>query len=159
MRAVITTRRGAIELELFDAKTPKTVQNFVQLARKGFYNGLRFHRVIPNFMIQGGCPRGDGTGDAGKRTECEIVPGLQHGKGVISMAHAGTCRHDPATGARTRGSCSNGSQFFITHVATPHLDGVHTVFGKVVKGQEVVDAVRQGDVMVSVEVLEQSGQA
>lgn len=152
VRAVIATARGRIELELFEKETPNTVRNFVELARKGFYDGLKFHRVIANFMIQGGCPRGDGTGDAGKRTECEIVPGLKHAKGAISMAHAGTCRHDASTGARTRGTCSNGSQFFITHVATPHLDGVHTVFGRVVEGQEVVDAVRQGDVIESVKV-------
>jgi peptidyl-prolyl cis-trans isomerase B (cyclophilin B) len=154
VKAVISTARGRIELELFDDKTPNTVKNFAALARKGFYNGLKFHRVIANFMIQAGCPRGDGTGDAGSRSDCEIVPGVKHAKGAISMAHAGTCKHDPASGVKTRGSCSNGSQFFITHVATPHLDGVHTVFGKVVTGQEVVDATRQGDVMASVEIVE-----
>ena len=153
MKAVITTDRGQIELELFDKKTPKTVNNFISLVRKGFYNGLKFHRVIKNFMVQTGCPKGDGTGDAGTRSDCEIVPGLKHAKGVLSMAHAGTCKHDPVSGVKIKGSCSNGSQFFITHTPTPHLDGVHTVFGKVLTGQEIVDAIKQGEVIESVEIV------
>ena len=148
----IKTNRGEIKLELFADKTPVTVQKFEALAKKGFYNGLKFHRVIANFMIQTGCPKGIGTGDAGYKFDCEIVPALKHAKGVISMAHAGTCRHDKATGKKIQGDCSNGSQFFITHVPTAHLDGVHTVFGKVTSGQDVVDAVKQGDVMEAVTV-------
>jgi peptidyl-prolyl cis-trans isomerase B (cyclophilin B) len=151
---VIRTARGEIHLELFDDKTPVTVEKFATLARKGFYNGLKFHRVIKDFMIQGGCPKGTGTGDAGYKFDCEIVPGLKHARGVISMAHAGTCKHEKFSGVRQSGTCSNGSQFFITHTATPHLDGIHTVFGRVTKGQEVVDTIRQGDAMEKVEVLD-----
>lgn len=150
--AIIRTARGEIHLELFADKTPTAVEKFKELVEKGFYNGLKFHRVIKNFMIQGGCPKGTGTGDAGYRFDCEIVPGLKHSRGAMSMAHAGSCKHDPHSGVKIKGSCSNGSQFFITHTATPHLDGVHTVFGRVTKGQDVVDSVRQGDVMESVEL-------
>jgi len=137
--ATISTEKGDIRLELYDDKTPKTVANFEKLAGDGFYNGLKFHRVIPDFMIQGGCPKGDGTGDPGYRFDDEIVADLKHdGPGILSMANAG-----PNT---------NGSQFFITHVATPHLDGKHTVFGRVIEGQEVVDRIQQGDEMREVRV-------
>jgi peptidyl-prolyl cis-trans isomerase B (cyclophilin B) len=133
------TSRGTIKLQLYDDKAPKTVANFEKLANKGFYNKLTFHRVIPDFMIQTGCPRGDGTGGPGYKFEDEFHPDLKHsGPGVLSMANAG-----PNT---------NGSQFFITHVPTPWLDGKHSVFGKVLSGQDVVDAVQQGDVIESVTI-------
>ncbi len=119
---------GDIRIELFRDRAPKTVENFVNLVRKGFYNGLTFHRVIPGFMIQGGCPRGDGTGGPGYTIRDEIHPELRHdGPGVLSMANAG-----PNTG---------GSQFFITLARTPWLDGKHAVFGKVRSGQEVVEKI------------------
>ena len=137
--ATIETPRGTIKLELFADKTPKTVANFEKLANEGFYNGLKFHRVIADFMIQGGCPQGTGTGGPGYQFEDEFHPDLKHsGPGTLSMANAG-----PNT---------NGSQFFITHVACPWLDGKHTVFGKVIEGQDVVDAIRQGDKMTKVTV-------
>lgn len=130
--ASILTARGAITLNLHAEQTPITVANFVNLARRGFYNGLSFHRVIENFMIQGGCPQGSGTGGPGYRFNDEIVASLRHSKaGILSMANAG-----PGT---------NGSQFFITHGATNWLDGKHTVFGEVTSGQDVVNAVRQGE--------------
>jgi len=130
--AVISTPRGDIKLELFDEITPKTCANFEKLAKKGFYNGLTFHRVIANFMIQGGCPRGDGTGGPGYHFEDELHPDLKHNKpGTLSMANAG-----PDT---------NGSQFFITHVPCPWLDGKHTVFGQVIEGQDVVDSIEEED--------------
>jgi len=130
--AVISTTYGDIQLELFDDKTPKTCANFEKLANEGFYDGLFFHRVIPDFMIQGGCPLGTGTGGPGYQFEDEFHPGLEHDSpGILSMANAG-----PNT---------NGSQFFITHVPCPWLDGKHTVFGKVIEGQEIVDRVQQGD--------------
>src|SRR6056297_181387 len=122
--ATITTNRGAIRLELFEEKTPKTVANFVKLASDGFYDGLKFHRVIPDFMIQTGCPKGTGTGGPGYTFEDEFHADLKHdGPGVLSMANAG-----PNT---------NGSQFYITHVKTDWLDGKHSVFGKVLEGQDV----------------------
>lgn len=136
LNAVIDTDRGAIELELFADKAPLTVANFVNLARRGFYDGLKFHRVIGDFMIQGGCPEGNGSGGPGYRFEDETDNGVKHDRGVISMANAG-----PDT---------NGSQFFITHVKTAWLDGKHTVFGKVLKGQDVVDAIKQGEVIKSI---------
>jgi len=137
--AAIETNKGTIELELYDDKVPKTVGNFEKLALDGFYDGLKFHRVIDDFMVQTGCPRGDGTGGPGYQFEDEFHPDLKHdGPGVLSMANAG-----PNT---------NGSQFFITHVATPHLDGVHSVFGRVTAGQDVVDKIQQGDVMEKVTV-------
>jgi peptidyl-prolyl cis-trans isomerase B (cyclophilin B) len=140
--ATIETSRGAIKLQLFADKTPKTVKNFEDLAAKGFYNGLKFHRVIPDFMVQTGCPKGTGTGDAGYKFADEFHPDLRHsGPGILSMANAG-----PNT---------NGSQFFITHVATPWLDGKHSVFGKVLVGQDVVNAIKQGDVMKTVTVTEE----
>jgi peptidyl-prolyl cis-trans isomerase B (cyclophilin B) len=139
--ATIETDRGEIELELHPQHAPKTVNNFVFLAREGFYNSVAFHRVIGDFMIQGGDPTGTGRGGPGYRfeDECKGNP-LKHETGVISMANAG-----PNT---------NGSQFFITHSPQSHLDGRHTVFGKVTSGQEVVNAVRQGDVMNKVTIRE-----
>ena len=140
--ATIKTTRGTIKVKLFADKTPKTVANFVTLANKGFYNGLKFHRVIADFMIQTGCPEGTGRGGPGYKFKDEFHPELKHdGPGVLSMANAG-----PNT---------NGSQFFITHVACPHLDGKHSVFGRVVEGQDVVNAIRQGDKMESVTISEE----
>jgi peptidyl-prolyl cis-trans isomerase B (cyclophilin B) len=139
--ATIETDRGDIELELYPEHAPKTVNNFVFLARGGFYDGVTFHRVIPNFVIQGGDPTGTGTGGPGYKFGDEVRGNpLKHEIGVISMANAG-----PNT---------NGSQFFITHSPQPHLNGRHTVFGKVVKGQDVVNAIRQGDAMKRVTVRE-----
>ncbi len=137
--ATIVTNKGTIRLKLHPEKTPKTVANFEKLAGDGFYDGLIFHRVIPDFMIQTGCPQGNGTGGPGYSFEDEFHGELKHdGPGVLSMANSG-----PNT---------NGSQFFITHVATPWLDGKHSVFGRVMDGQEVVDAIQQGDVMQKVTV-------
>ncbi|KGE51085.1 peptidylprolyl isomerase [Xanthomonas axonopodis pv. vasculorum] len=129
--ATFDTSRGSIVVELYPDKAPLTVANFVNLAKRGFYNGLSFHRVIADFMIQGGCPEGSGRGGPGYRFEDETNNGVGHERGVLSMANAG-----PNT---------NGSQFFITHTATPWLDGKHTVFGKVTQGLDVVDSVAQGD--------------
>jgi peptidyl-prolyl cis-trans isomerase B (cyclophilin B) len=136
--ATFDTSRGPIRVELAADKAPLTVANFVNLAKRGFYDGLSFHRVIADFMIQGGCPQGTGTGGPGYKFEDEANNGLGHQRGVLSMANAG-----PNT---------NGSQFFITHVATPWLDGKHTVFGKVIEGLDVVDAVKQGDAINSVKI-------
>jgi peptidyl-prolyl cis-trans isomerase B (cyclophilin B) len=139
--AVLKTSKGNIKLHLFADKTPITVANFVNLARRGYYDDLTFHRVIPNFMIQGGCPHGTGTGGPGYRFEDECTPALKHdAPGKLSMANAG---HG-----------TNGSQFFITHVETPWLDGRHTVFGAVVDAddQTVVDAIEVGDTIVSIEL-------
>jgi peptidyl-prolyl cis-trans isomerase B (cyclophilin B) len=138
-KAVIETDKGNIELVLFDKEAPNTVKNFEKLASAGFYNGLKFHRVIPNFVIQGGCPRGDGTGGPGYTIKCEINP-QKHGAGALSMAHAG--------------KDTGGSQFFITHSPQPHLDGKHTVFGKVEKGMDVVNKIKAGDVMRKVRVFD-----
>jgi peptidyl-prolyl cis-trans isomerase B (cyclophilin B) len=132
------TDRGTIRVELAADKAPLTVANFVNLAQRGFYDGLKFHRVINDFMVQGGCPLGTGTGGPGYRFEDEANNGLRHDRGVLSMANAG-----PNT---------NGSQFFITHVATPWLDGKHTVFGKVIEGLDVVDAIKQGDMIKSLKI-------
>ena len=141
--ATIETNRGNIRLELYDDKAPKTVTNFETLAKKGFYNGLKFHRVIPDFMIQTGCPEGTGRGGPGYTFKDEFHADLKHdGPGVLSMANAGPN--------------SNGSQFFITHVATPWLDGKHSVFGRVVEGQDVVNAIKQGDVMQQVTVADET---
>jgi peptidyl-prolyl cis-trans isomerase B (cyclophilin B) len=141
--ATITTDRGDIRLELYADKAPKTVANFEKLAGEGFYDGLKFHRVVADFMIQGGCPKGTGTGGPGYTFEDEFHPDLKHdGPGVLSMANSG-----PNT---------NGSQFFITHVATPWLDGKHSVFGHVIEGtQKVVNAIRQGDRMDKVTVTDE----
>ena len=133
LTATFNTSRGPIQVELYPDKAPLTVANFVNLAKRGFYDGLNFHRVIPDFMIQGGCPEGSGRGGPGYRFEDETNNGVRHERGVLSMANAG-----PNT---------NGSQFFITHLPTPHLDGRHTVFGKVLEGQDVVDTVKQGDLI------------
>jgi peptidyl-prolyl cis-trans isomerase B (cyclophilin B) len=137
--ATIETSKGNIRLELHEDRAPKTVANFEKLAGEGFYNGLFFHRVIPNFMIQTGCPQGSGTGGPGYQFEDEFDNSLRHDRaGILSMANAG-----PNT---------NGSQFFITHGPTPHLDGKHSVFGVVLDGQDVVDAIEQGDTMEKVSV-------
>jgi peptidyl-prolyl cis-trans isomerase B (cyclophilin B) len=139
--AEIETNKGVIELELFPNHAPKTVNNFVFLAREGFYDGISFHRVISNFMIQGGDPTGSGAGGPGYSFEDEVADNpLTHERGVISMANAG-----PNT---------NGSQFFITHSPQPHLNGKHTVFGKVVSDQNVVDSIQQGDKMEQVKISE-----
>ncbi len=138
LNAIFETPRGPINVELYPDKAPLTVANFVNLAKRGFYNGLSFHRVIPDFMVQGGCPQGSGTGGPGYKFEDEANNGVRHERGVLSMANAG-----PNT---------NGSQFFITHVATPWLDGKHTVFGKVTSGLEAVDAVKGGDEITSVKI-------
>ena len=138
-KAVIETEKGSIEIELFPGHAPKTVNNFVFLARDGFYDGVVFHRVIADFMVQGGDPTGSGRGGPGYRFEDEFEGNpLRHERGMISMANAG-----PGT---------NGSQFFITHGPQPHLDGRHTVFGKVSKGLDVVDAIQQGDSMIKVTI-------
>jgi peptidyl-prolyl cis-trans isomerase B (cyclophilin B) len=151
-QAVMETTKGTITIELFDQEAPKTVANFEKLANSGFYNGIKFHRVIANFMIQGGDPTGTGGGGPGYTAECEIHPSRNHGKGALSMAHTGQCQHDKATGKKLGGRCTNGSQFFITHGPTPHLDGVHTVFGQVTSGQDVVDKIQKGDSMTKVTV-------
>lgn len=141
IRIIVKTDKGDIEGVLYPAKAPVTVANFLNLAKRGYYNGLNFHRVIPDFMIQGGCPQGTGSGGPGYRFEDECRPDLKHDKpGIFSMANAG-----PGT---------NGSQFFITHGPTPWLDGKHTVFGHVTKGQDIVDAVAQGDKIKSIEILD-----
>ena len=149
--AKFNTSKGAITVKLTHDKTPGTVGNLVALAEGNlenkvkpqgtpYYDGLKFHRVIPDFMIQGGCPLGTGTGDGGYKFDDEFHPDLTHnGPGVLSMANAG-----PGT---------NGTQFFITHVATPWLDNKHTVFGHVVEGQEVVDAIAQGDALDTLEII------
>ena len=141
LTATIQTSKGPIHLRLTPEQTPITVASFVNLAQRGYYDGKTFHRVIPDFMIQGGCPRGTGTGGPGYTFEDEIVPGLKHDKpGVLSMANAG-----PRT---------NGSQFFITHVPTPWLDGKHTVFGAVVgpEDQKVVDSIKGEDTIESIRI-------
>ena len=140
--AVFDTNKGTIRIELHDDKVPKTVANFEKLAGDGFYDGLKFHRVIPDFMVQGGCPLGTGTGDPGYKFEDEFHAELSHdGPGVLSMANSG-----PNT---------NGSQFFITHIACPWLDRKHSVFGHVLEGQDVVNAIAQGDTMTKVAVVEE----
>jgi peptidyl-prolyl cis-trans isomerase B (cyclophilin B) len=141
-KATLDTTQGDIVLELYPNYAPKTVNNFVFLARQGFYDGVTFHRVISDFMIQGGDPTGTGRGGPGYKFEDETRGNpLKHTTGVISMANAG-----PNT---------NGSQFFITHSPQPHLDGKHTVFGKVTEGQDVVDAIKQGDQINAITIEEQ----
>ncbi len=137
-KAKITTQKGEIVINFFDDDAPNTVKNFVDLIEKKFYDGLNFHRVIPNFVIQGGCPQGDGTGGPGYQIDCEINDNL-HLAGSLSMAHAG--------------KDTGGSQFFVCHSPQPHLDGVHTVFG-ITEDMEVVNAIEAGDKMVSVEIIE-----
>jgi peptidyl-prolyl cis-trans isomerase B (cyclophilin B) len=136
-KAIIKTNKGDINIDFFDNDAPGTVANFVKLAESGFYNGLSFHRVISNFMIQGGCPRGDGTGGPGYSIKCEINSN-KHLAGSLSMAH--------------RGKNTGGSQFFICHSSQPHLDGVHTVFGRT-QDMPVVNAIRTGDKMNEVVIV------
>jgi peptidyl-prolyl cis-trans isomerase B (cyclophilin B) len=141
-RISMKTAKGEMVIELFQDAAPNTVKNFLDLTNKGYYNGLNFHRVIPNFMIQGGCPNGSGTGGPGYKINCEINPN-KHQRGSLSMAHAG-----PNTG---------GSQFFICHSPQPHLDGVHTVFGKVIEGVDVVDKIQKEDKIEEVKQLSVAG--
>jgi peptidyl-prolyl cis-trans isomerase B (cyclophilin B) len=141
--AKISTEKGDMQVEFYDQGAPGTVANFIKLAKSGFYDGLTFDRVIPDFVIQGGCPKGTGAGGPGYTIPCELDGGNQyHDRGVLSMAHAG----------RNTG----GSQFFICHSRknTSHLDHQHTCFGKVVEGLEVIDAIRQGDKILKIEVSE-----
>jgi len=143
-KAEIHTSKGVMNVEFYDNDAPKTVENFVKLAKDGFYDGLNFHRVIPDFVIQGGCPDGNGAGGPGYSIDCELNGDNQyHDKGVLSMAHAG----------RNTG----GSQFFVCHSRnnTSHLDRNHTCFGKVVEGVEVIDNIRQGDEIVKIVVTEE----
>ena len=143
IQAVIKTSKGDISLDLYGTKTPITVANFATLAKKGYYDGLSFHRVIEEFMIQGGCPFGTGTGSPGYQFQDEFRPELLHDDmGILSMANSG-----PA---------SNGSQFFITHIPTPWLDGKHTVFGKIKSDADldVVNSIEKGDTILSVEITE-----
>ena len=140
LTATFATSKGPVQVTLYPDQAPLTVANFVNLAQRGYYDGLKFHRVIPDFMVQGGCPKGTGTGGPGYKFEDEVNTGLRHEKGVLSMANAG-----PGT---------NGSQFFITHIATSWLDGKHTVFGKVVgdEDQKVVDAIKGNDTIERVTI-------
>ena len=141
-KAIIETEKGNIVLELFEKDAPKTVENFEKLINKGFYDGLTFHRVLPNFVIQGGCPKGNGTGGPGYSIKCETKGNpRKHGKGALSMAHAG--------------KDTGGSQFFITHSPQPHLDGIHTVFGQVIEGMDVVNKIKPKDVMKKVTIVEE----
>ena len=142
-KAIIHTDKGDMIIEFYHADAPNTVANFIKLAESGYYNGLTFHRVIPDFVIQGGCPNGTGAGGPGYKIDCELTGGNQyHDRGVLSMAHAG----------RNTG----GSQFFICHSRnnTAHLDRNHTCFGKVVEGVDVIDQIQMGDKMTSVEIVE-----
>lgn len=142
--ALISTEKGDMKAELYEKETPITVENFCSLAEKRFYDGLTFHRVIPDFVVQGGCPFGDGTGGPGYTIPCETSAERQcHDRGVLSMAH--------------RGRNTGGSQFFICHnrMNTQHLDGVHTAFGKVVEGLDVLDDLRQGDLILSIQIVEE----
>jgi cyclophilin family peptidyl-prolyl cis-trans isomerase len=132
--AILETTKGTIKFELYETEAPITTKNFIDLTQKGFYNGLTFHRVIRSFMIQGGCPKGDGTGGPGYSIRDEFHPKLRHTKGAVSMANAG-----PNTG---------GSQFFITEAPQPHLDGKHSVFGQVTEGQNVVESIKKGDKII-----------
>jgi peptidyl-prolyl cis-trans isomerase B (cyclophilin B) len=142
-KATIKTAKGDMVVEFFDADAPNTVANFRTLASKGFYNGLTFHRVIPDFVIQGGCPKGTGSGGPGYHIACETSGGNQrHDRGVLSMAHAG--------------KDTGGSQFFVCHCreGTAHLDRMHTCFGKVVQGLEVIDKIKAGDKILTVELAD-----
>jgi peptidyl-prolyl cis-trans isomerase B (cyclophilin B) len=136
-RAIIETDKGTINIQFFDADAPNTVKNFVDLSEKGFYDGLNFHRVIPNFMVQGGCPQGTGTGGPGYKINCEINHN-KHEAGSLAMAHAG--------------KNTGGSQFFICHSPQRHLDGVHTVFGKT-EDMAVVNAIKGGDKIQSIKIV------
>ena len=142
-KGIIHTEKGDMFVEFYDKETPGTVANFVKLAKSGFYDGLTFHRVIPGFVIQGGCPLGNGTGGPGYTIKCETSGGKQyHDRGVLSMAH--------------RGKDTGGSQFFIccNRENTAHLDRVHTCFGRVVKGLDVIDKIRQGDKIIKIDIIE-----
>lgn len=142
-KAKMITDKGTMSIEFYDNDAPNTVANFVKLSKEGFYDGLTFHRVIPDFVIQGGCPNGNGMGGPGYKIDCETDGDNQyHDRGVLSMAHAG--------------KNTGGSQFFICHSRnnTSHLDGVHTCFGKVVDGLDVIDAIAQGDVIQKIEIEE-----
>lgn len=149
MKGIIKTNKGDMTVEFYDTDAPKTVANFVKLAKDGYYDGIKWHRVIPNFVIQGGCPNSKegskgmaGTGGPGYQIDCELDGGNQHHeRGVLSMAHAG----------RNTG----GSQFFVCHSRenTAHLDGNHTCFGKVVEGVDIVDDIREGDSINTIEIL------
>lgn len=142
--AIIETEKGLMKAELYEKETPSTVANFERLASEGFYDGLTFHRVIPDFVIQGGCPIGNGTGGPGYKIKCETKAERQyHDRGVMSMAHAG--------------KDTGGSQFFICHSRnnTSHLDGVHTCFGKVIEGLDVIDQIKGGDVITKIEITEE----
>ncbi len=142
--AIISTEKGDMKAELYADETPITVANFVKLARSRFYDSLTFHRVIPDFVIQGGCPKGDGTGDPGYSIKCETsAPRQYHDRGVLSMAH--------------RGKDTGGSQFFICHNRenTQHLDGRHTCFGRVIEGLDVIDDIRPGDLILSITIVEE----
>jgi peptidyl-prolyl cis-trans isomerase B (cyclophilin B) len=143
LKALIKTEKGDMTVKFYEKDAPNTVKNFVTLAKKGFYDGLTFHRVIPNFVIQGGCPNGNGMGGPGYKIKCELDGGNQfHDRGVLSMAHAG--------------KDTGGSQFFICHsrLQTSHLDRKHTCFGKVIDGLEVIDAIREGDKIEKIEITE-----
>lgn len=135
-RAIMETSKGTINLDLFEKDAPKTVENFVKLSKDGFYDNLDFHRVIPNFMVQGGCPQGTGTGGPGYKIDCEINDN-KHQAGSLSMAHAG--------------KNTGGSQFFICHEPQSHLDGIHTVFGKT-EDMDVVNKIAKGDKITSVKI-------
>ncbi|MDA7854740.1 MAG: peptidylprolyl isomerase [Cytophagales bacterium] len=142
-KAEIHTQKGIMKIEFYEQDAPKTVQNFIDLAEKGFYDGLTFHRVIPNFVIQGGCPDGTGAGGPGYAIDCELSGNNQHhDKGVLSMAHAG--------------KNTGGSQFFVCHsrTNTAHLDRKHTCFGKVIEGLTVIDMIKEGDVMDKVVITD-----
>lgn len=143
-KAKMITDKGTMSIDFYDADAPGTVANFVKLAKDGFYDGLTFHRVIPDFVIQGGCPDGTGMGGPGYKIDCETTGGNQyHDRGVLSMAHAG--------------KNTGGSQFFVCHSRnnTSHLDGVHTCFGKVVDGLDVIDEINQGDHIQKIEIIEE----
>lgn len=143
-KGIIHTEKGDTFVEFYDKETPGTVANFVKLSKSGFYDGLTFHRVIPGFVIQGGCPLGNGTGGPGYTIKCETSGGKQyHDRGVLSMAH--------------RGKDTGGSQFFIccNRENTAHLDGVHTCFGRVVEGLDVIDKIRQGDKIIKIDIIEE----
>ena len=142
-KATIYTSKGKMKVEFFEKDAPITVKNFIDLSKKGFYDGLTFHRVIPDFVIQGGCPDGTGAGGPGYKIKCELSGGNQyHDRGVLSMAHAG--------------KDTGGSQFFICHSRknTTHLDRMHTCFGKVVEGLDVIDQIRAGDEIEQIDIIE-----
>lgn len=142
--AIISTEKGDMKAELYEKETPITVGNFVKLINDGFYDGLAFHRVLPDFVIQGGCPDGTGAGGPGYSIQCETsAPNQYHDRGVLSMAH--------------RGKNTGGSQFFVCHsrTNTAHLDGVHTTFGRVIEGLDVLDNIRQGDLILSIKISEE----